>query len=127
MARTIDIPSQAYTPGEYGPFEINGLGGADNGFELTLTREAWPVGLVVTVRIEISEDGTTWKPWIVAPMAGGEILGRDGQPLLVARVSGTWPGENDGSGGRRKVRQQKVRMLATVAQALTTAITMDPI
>ena len=128
MARTLSRASQAYTPGNYGPFAINALTVGDNGFNLTFTRVAWPSGIVAIIRVDISMDnGASFTPWIECPMSGGVVLDKLGAVQTAAEISGKWPGENDGSGGRRVLRQTDVRFTAQVLQTITTAITLGPI
>lgn len=129
MAQTITIPSTFYPPGTHGPFELRQLPGNADGFQITLTRENWPVGAdVVRLITEWSRDNrSSWQPIRDTTFDGGITIGRDGRPVLTSGITQYWPGENDGTGARRKLRGSDVRITAIVAQALWTAVTIEAI
>jgi hypothetical protein len=125
MARQLDVPSTTYQPGTY-QFTIDHLRPTSDGFYTTLSRENWPAGAVGYISCEISSDeGATFHPWFGQDLLGGVILDKFGNPITTVISSGEWPGENDGSGGRRVLRQSDIRVTLTVTQALTTAIHIE--
>lgn len=126
MAQTITIPSTLYQPGTYGPFELRQLPGNAVGFRVTFTREAWPEGNVLRVITEWSRNNrASWEPIRDTTFAGGIAIGRDGQPVLTSSITQYWPGENDGTGRRQILRGSDVRITASVAAALQTAVTIE--
>lgn len=127
MAQRIDVPEQTYPPGTYGPVELRTLPGNAEGFKITFTRVAWPVGHCLTVVTEWSRDnGATWEEIRRTTFSGGDLIGRDGLPKLTSSLSQTWPGEA-GPNGRVALKGSDVRVTALVAQTLTTAITVEAI
>jgi hypothetical protein len=126
MPREITIASTLYQPGTL-TRTVNNIPAARKGVTVTFTRESWPGtpdDIVATVTVTGTQGGQTFT---IGPfgLPGGVVLARDGSSALTSTVGWEWPGENDGSGGRRELKITDVTMAFTVIQALRTAITIE--
>lgn len=122
MAQQISLGATSFPVGER-QYTIDSLPANSEGFEMALGigaswRSTSP-GPLFTVVCEIALDGTTYVPWRTFTAQGGNVLTPTGAQLNTFYVASTWPGENDGSGGRRKLRGQSLRFSVTVHQAFT--------
>lgn len=122
MAASIALGATAIPAGTR-VFAINGLPGNSSGFSLVIGRDAsWLVaGTLFSLLLEIAIDGVTFQEWMRCSVAGGAQLDKSGQPATRWSLAGTWPGQNDGSGGRQVLRATDVRITLTVPQAFTVA------
>jgi hypothetical protein len=111
-------------------WEIDGLPNNSEGFTLTLTPGAsWLAasGPLFAFDVEIALDGVTYRPWFHVERPGGPVRDRQGNDVPMI-LQATWPGENDGSGGRRKLRAARLRVVLTALQPFDcTAIDLRPI
>jgi hypothetical protein len=118
MARTF---SRGYTaiPAGVRDWEIDGLPGNSEGFRFVMAPgPAWLAasGPLFTFDIKIALDGVNFQQWIHVEQPGGPVFDRLGNPSSF-KLSGKWPGENDGSGGRRKLRAANLRLTLNALQA----------
>lgn len=123
MARTINIPSQLYPVGVYTQTLDNFNPNTDKAVA-TFTRESWPgtnEDTVMRFSIQWSSGDA-----VSSDFPGGEVIGKDGNVLLVHPFTVTVPyvGAANGNG---KSRKNVVSALCKmeVFQALTTAITLE--
>lgn len=123
MPRSIVVPERQYDQGQQYQVDINGIPSFKDGFKVTFTRVAWPLGAVANIQIDFATDGVNFQHWIGATLAG--VAAIDEQP--VSGIQATWPGENDGSGGRRALAKSEVRATMSVVQTFRTAIAMTDI
>jgi hypothetical protein len=123
MAQSRSIPSAVYPVGVR-EFELNQLPGSSEGAKFTFTRESWPEGDVARIDVYMMRNAV-WQHVMGGNLTGGTIIGRDGNPLTVSTMSFTWPGENDGAGGRTKLRGSDVKVTANVLQSFRTAISIE--
>jgi len=133
MAKNLTIAERNFAVGTF-TREIDTIPATSNGFELRMARDA--VGgieskaetTLADLQIDISlDDGATYHPWIWTQINGGVINDRFGNPIKTLIVSGLWPGENDGSGGRRILRQTNVRFTLTVTTPFVASATLNAI
>jgi len=87
---------------------------------VTMTRVNWPVGNVFKVSV-LWSDGTGIAPTV----AGGVVLGKDGQPQTVFPFEFEVPQEADGSGGLRDRNVVHGDFSLQVLQEFTSAITIE--
>ena len=120
MAATINRGVTQFPVGSQ-QFLIDNLPGNAEGFELVLgIGAAWRAtspGPLARLDVEIALDGSTFQHWITVQPQGGDVRTPTGAPLDAFSVRGLWPGENDDSGGRRKLRGLSLRATLTVFQA----------
>lgn len=118
MSQRINLlPSQARTAGEYAwPERVLNPNVAR--IKLTASREAWPVGLAVSVSMDFSPDGINWiSPYFAFSSDGGDYIGRDGTVSPESSIEMDIPGE--GNPGR------KVRGQVTYHQDLRSGIDIE--
>lgn len=127
MAKSVvTVPSRSYNPGTR-TASIPNLSTDDNGIQIILTRESWPVGTdILSGSIDGSNDGTTWFNLTVFSYDGGDQINpRTGQLVTTCGPTVYWPERNDGSGNAVPQRPQSVRGTVTNTARLTTAITLQ--
>lgn len=120
MASSINLGITAIPAGTR-VFAINGLPNNSSGFSLVVGRDAtWLTpGTLFSLLLEIALDGVEFQEWMRCSVAGGAALDKFGQPATRWSLAGTWPGQNDGSGGRQVLRATDVRVTLTVPQSFT--------
>lgn len=125
MPRNANIPQNTYAAGTR-TFELNNIPQDTVGGRITFTRVAWPnVNPLLTIHARYSRDnGSTWLPWWSVVWAGGDTV-KDGVTLPSSSVGFTWPGQNDGSGGREVLRGTDLQFEVINTQSLTTAIAIQ--
>lgn len=127
MARSVTIPSRAYTPGAPIQREIDSIPQGSAGYVITMTRggaEPWTAGDCVRLQIDIAPDGVNFIPHR-DQIFGASLTNRDGSVRTSYTIQATWPGENDGQGGRRVVWSSNVRVTMTALQNFTSTITIQ--
>jgi hypothetical protein len=102
-------------------FAIDSLPAGTDGFILVVGRNAsWLVaGKLFDLLLEIALDGVNFQTWMKCTMNGGAAFDIQGNAVTTWRLSGKWPGENDGAGGRRVLYATDVRITLTTAQAFS--------
>lgn len=123
MATTL-IPSQGYSIGDHLLADIKNIPASQDGIRVMLTRESWPIGPVLSLSVSGRVGGAA-SGGAQAVFEGGEIIGRNGEPLTEAVLEWQWPGENDGQGNRRVIRVTDVEVRINVIQQINTAVTVD--
>lgn len=121
MAQSIVLGSTSFSTGQR-VFLIDGLPADSESFELVLgIGPNWrsKSGPLFTVFVEIATGGSGFQPWATFTAQGGNVLTPTGQQLDAFSIRATWPGENDGNGGRRKLRATDLRVTITVLQPFT--------
>jgi hypothetical protein len=121
VAQSISLGSTSFPQGTQ-QFLIDTLPANSAGFELTLgVGPTWEsaVGRLFDLKIDISIDGSIFQPWISVSIDGGIVRNKAGVQQSTWTLRGSWPGENDGSGGRRVLRGAILRVTLIVAQAFT--------
>jgi hypothetical protein len=102
-------------------FEIDQLPNNSDGVIITFgVSQSWidAEGPLFSLDLLIALDGVNYQQWIRVDYVGGQPVDRSG-PISAVRVVGKWPGENDGAGGRRKLRAASLRAVLTVHQAFS--------
>ena len=118
---SITIPSAVYTTPVQRELKNTQLEG--EGVKLSFLYEAWPdVPLLFTVEGEISlvTGQPAYQPWFKTTFSGAAPTRGNTSKMKVAY----WPGENDGSGGRNKLKGD-FRLTLTPAQSFRTTITIE--
>ena len=104
-------------------FLIDGLPGNSVGFELIVgVGPTWTgaVGRLFNITLEIAIDGGPFQHWMGSGVDGGILRNKDGSERNFWSLSGTWPGESDGTQmGRRVLRASDLRFTLDVQQAFT--------
>lgn len=122
MAQQISLNSTPFSVGQR-QFDVDNLPADSEGFELSLgigaSWRATNPGPLFTVTISIALDGVNFQPWLNFTAQGGDVRTPIGTQLNTFYARGLWPGENNGSGKRRKLRALALHADISVHQAFT--------
>ena len=138
---SITIPSAEYTTPQ--TWELKNTKMEGDGVRLTFLYENWPVDppltagqvmheiqnaavtavstlFTVTGELSTATGQPVYKPWFETPFSGTP----DSRHPTYKVTAAGWPGENDGSGGRKPLKGD-VRFTLTPAQTFRTTITAE--
>lgn len=126
MAQAPTLPSITIPSAEYSvetSWEVKNSKLEGDGVKVTFLYENWPaVPLLFTLVGELSTatGQPVYKPWFETPFSGTPD---SRHPTFKVKTAG-WPGENDGSGGRKPIKGD-FRFKVRPTQAFTTTITAE--
>jgi hypothetical protein len=121
MAKSVTLESILIPSGQF-IFSIDTLPANSRGFLFVLGRDAtWLLAseVLFSVTLDIALDGVNFQRWMACSVKAGAALNRNGSPATIWVLEGTWPGENDGFGGRRALIATNVRITLTVPRSFS--------